>query len=319
MTITENIKIENLIQSRMKTLTMRRINFGGFRVYAQENPFRVYSGLTGALSAATFKGNVESKRLSKWRDSMVDKLGFEGQVAYLNSLADFGTLLHACLVTIWDNKKLDWTAQQDEAYKYFEQSDKDNGITPNDGVIKKRVFEYCKAAASLLQFVHEEVEEILSVEAMAKCDNLQIATPIDFVCILKKDKSICSVNIKTSGQFTDSHRTQVLVEQHLWNTTYPDFKATKTALLRGKDWSLKKMKPTFEFEIVEGDVQRTLRRLEMCRDESESSYLSYPKELPFFSGETLIGEAPVINNKSLEEMFFESNEIIKEEEIAITN
>ncbi len=311
MKITEQEEIKNLIKKGITTVILSRINWGGWRLYAMRDPFKVYSGLTGALAASTFKGNVESKRLGKWRDSMISKLGGkETQESYLNSLADFGSLTHECIVRIWDNKKLDWGYEQDYAYKYFENSDKSNGIPVNDSVIRKRVFEYCKAAASIMQFIFDEVEEIFAVEGMAFCDKLQIATPIDLCVRLKrKGNPIVTLNLKTSEQFTDSHRTQVAVEKYLWNETYPEYQATATGLLRAKAWSLKKGIPTYELEIVEDkpSLEKVLPRLLLCKEDVDSTYLNFPKDTILFTGETKLGEAPKMISKSLEELMSETS------------
>lgn len=310
MKITEQELIKNLIKG-MPTILMNRINFGGWRLYTQREPFQVYSGLTGALAASTFKGDIESKRLGKWRDAMIDQLGGQKtQEAYLESMADFGTLCHEAIVRIWDKKKLDWEYEQDYAYKFFENSDKVNGIIPSDGVIRKRVFEYCKTAASLMQFIFDEVEEIYAVEGMAKCDALQIATPIDVTCRLKrKGNPIVTLNIKTSEQFTDSHRTQVAVEKYLWNETYTDCQATGTGLLRAKAWSLKKGVPTYEFELVDDKVllENALNRLNLCKSDPAATYLSFPKDTIVFTGETKLGEQPKMITKTLEQLMEETS------------
>ena len=309
MKITEQELIKNLIKG-MPTILMNRISFGGWRLYTQRDPFQVYAGLTGSLSASTFKGDEEEKRLGKWRDGMVELLGGQKvQKAYLESMADFGTLCHEAIVRIWDNKKLDWDYEQEYAYKYFENSDKNNGIPSNDSVIRKRVFEYCKTAASLMQFIFDEVEEIYAVEGMAKCDTLQIATPVDVTCRLKrKGNPIVTLNLKTSEQFTDSHRKQVLIEQYLWNQTYPECQASGTGLLRAKAWNIKKS-PTYELEIVDNKrmFEKVYSRLLLCKDDEDSTYLKFPKDTLIFNGETKLGEQPKMITKTLEELMSETS------------
>ena len=302
----EKEEIKNLlVTSKMPTITMFRLNVFGKRVYCSTNPFKVYSGLTGALSAVTFKGNQEAKRLSKWRDKMIDHLGGEGQQAYLNTMADFGTLTHACIVRAWDNGKLNWEQEQYAATEFFHQSAIENKIEPNPIIIKQQVFEYCKAAASLLAFLHAEVSELYAVEAMAKSDTLEIATPIDIFCKLKDGRN-ATLNIKTSSQFTDSHREQVAVERFLWNTTYNN--ADVTGLIRPKDWNMKKGVPTYELEILDAQVQKKLldsaiARLLLAKDDESCTYLNYPKESKVFTGETKLGENPTFETKTLEQLF----------------
>lgn len=314
--IIDNIeKIENLVKG-YPTITMYRATFGYKRSYVLQEPFRIYSGLTGALSAATFKGNIESKRLDKWRDKMINHLGGqEAQESYLNTMADFGTLCHMTIVKIKENGKLVWGEEQDEAAKFFVESAKQNGINPNGEVIKAQVAEYCKTAASILQFVHDNVVEIHSVEGMCKNDILEIATPIDFVCTVKDKKGDMriSVNLKTSGQFSNHHREQVAMERSLWNTTYPDFQVQKTALLRAKDWSMKKGIPTYEFEILDSEQERMLldnavKRLMLTKENESTTYINFPKTVSMFTGETKLGEVPKLAFKTIEEMWIEAQQ-----------
>lgn len=301
----EKEKIENLIKSQMPTITMFRLNVFGKRVYCTSNPFKVYSGLTGALSTVTFKGNQEAKRLSKWRDKMIDHLGGEGQQAYLNSMADFGTLTHSCIVRAWTSGKLNWDEEQEQAAAFFQQSAIENKIEPNPIVIREQVFEYCKAAASLMAFLHAEVKELYAVEAMAKSETLEIATPVDLVCKLKSGK-VATLNIKTSSQFTNSHREQVAVEKFLWNETYGN--AEVTGMIRPKDWSMKKGAPTYELEILDAITESKLlnsayQRLMIAKDDENSTYLNYPKESRIFTGETKLGDNPQFETKTLEQLF----------------
>ncbi len=314
--ITEKESIYNLIQcDKFTSITMERMRYIEKRLYVTPEPFKVYSGLTGALDAATFKGNRGAKRLGKWRDKMRAELGAEGQEAYLNSMADFGTLCHEALVRIKQYGFLDWSFEQEYAAQFFEASAKKHDIYPNRNVISSQVFEYCKAAASLLQFVHDNVIEIYAIETMALSDELQIATPIDLVCRVKEKKGerTVALNIKTSEQFGAHHYDQVAVEMHLWNNTYPDFKVDATGLLRPKDWSQKKGVPTYEYELMDADDQKNTfekirSRLLLCMSDPECTYLNYPTELPVFDGITKAGEAPKIVVKTLEQLYKEYQE-----------
>lgn len=311
--IKEKEEIRNLIVTeKFQDIIMERMRFIEKRLYCEKEPFKVYSGLTGALEAATFKGNRGAKRLGKWRDKMRAELGVEGQEAYLNSMADFGSALHQALVRIKREGMLDWSDEQDYAYQFFEASAKANGINPNFNVIRSQVFDFCKAAAALLQFVYDNVIEIYAIETMCKCDELQIATPLDLVCLVKEKKgeSRVSINIKTSEQFGLHHFEQVAVEMYLWNKTYPDFQVDKTGLWRSKDWLIKKGIPTYEFELMEGQDQidtceAARKRLLMCLSDPETTFMNFPTEVPSFSGVTKAGEAPKIITKSLEEIFNE--------------
>ncbi len=317
--ITEIEPINNLIKG-FTTIQMFRAKFGFKRGYILPEPFTVYSGLTGALSAATFKGDIGSKKLDKWRDKMISHLGGqETQESYLNSLADFGTLCHQTIVTIKETGKLVWSEQQDEAAAFFVRSAQQNSIQVNGEVVKSQVAEFCKVAASILQFVHENVVEIHSVEGMCKSDELMIATPVDFVITIKTKKGdirVC-INLKTSEQFGSHHWEQVALERYMWNLTYPDFKVEKTGLLRGKDWRMKKGIPTYEFELLEEEqetsiLKNSIQRLMLCKSHEDSTYLNYQSGLNMFTGETKLGETPKLAFRTIEELWIES--IKKEDE-----
>ncbi len=308
--IKEIEQIDNLLTTGIKTIAMHRLNVGNKRVYVTTEPFKVYSGLTGALTASTFQGNIEAKRLNKWRDKMVDSLGREGQESYLNSMADFGTLTHEAILSIWKNKNLDWKYEQEYAHKFFTESAKQNGLIPNEGIIRSQIFEYCKAAASLLQFIFDNVVDIYAIEGMAKHDILEIATPIDLCCKLK-DGRVVTLNIKTSAQIGDHQREQCAIEKLLWNTTYPDCQAISTGILRPKDWSQKKGIPTYEFELLDEKTEIEMRedavkRLMLTKSNEKSTYLNYPKSIAVFSGITKLGESPKIESRTLEQLFTEN-------------
>jgi hypothetical protein len=317
--ITEKLKIENLLKSGISTLTMYRINHLGKRLYCTATPFKVYSGLTGALSSATFKGNIDAKRISKWRDKMIEHLGGQDtQEAYLDTMADFGTILHECLVKIKEKGKLNWKEEQDYAYAYFDASARAKGINPNEGVTRAQVFEYCKSAAALLQFFHDNVVEVYSIEGMAKSDKLQIATPIDITCLIKDKKKdfIATLNLKTSSQIGDHQREQCAVEKYLWNETYPDCQAVKTGILRPKDWNLKKGIPTYELEFINEEkeaemLKDAISRLLLIKDNPSSTYLNYSSESLIFEGETLLGGKPSLTAKTIEQLFNETHETVE--------
>jgi hypothetical protein len=303
-------KIENLITSDIPTVVMHRIKLFGKRGYVRIEPFALYSGLTGALSAATFKNNQDEKRLEGWRRSMVKQLGSdEAQESYLNSMADYGTISHEVLVRIKKNGSLDWNFEKEHAYKYFNQSAINNGIIPNQDIIEKQVFEFCKSAASLMQFIYENVSEIKAVESMCFCDDLQIATPIDLVCVIKNQ--LVTINLKTSEQFSDHQREQVTLEKYMWNKTYPEFKAAQTGLFRAKKWLIKKGIPSYDFELLKPEIEEpllkdALQRLMLCKSNPNSTYFSYPKDVISFDGKTKAGEIPKIISKSIEQVITEA-------------
>jgi hypothetical protein len=90
------------------------------------------------------------------------------------------------------------------------------------------------------------------------------------------------------------------MEMLMWNETYPKYPVTKTALLRPKDWSLKKGIPTYEFELVEDTFTvNTLKRLRLAKE----LYHNFPESVSFFSGYSKLGEIPKIETKTLQELF----------------
>lgn len=298
-------KIDNLLK-KFNTIPMYRVEWGTWRIYAVTDPVKLYSGLTGALENVTFKGNLDNRQLDGWRKTMIDNFGRQQQEGYVQATADFGTLCHEVLVRIHNEGKLNWAFEYEYAEKYFEQSAISNGMIPNKNIIDKQVFEFCKTAAALMVFVHENVEEIYAIEGMCKSDEYEIATPIDMVCKLK-DGQIVTINLKTSSQLNDKHREQCVMEKYMWNLTYPDLQADRTALLRSKDWNLKKV-PTYEFELIdEGKMlENVLSRLKIAKSSPKDTYLKFPREQVMFVGETSFGEVPKMETKKIEEILFKT-------------
>jgi hypothetical protein len=303
--------IQNLLKdSSFKGITMHRVNYNGKRAYIRPEPFKVYSGLTGAIESATFRGDMDSRRITKWREAQIEQFGsVEKHSQHMDAMADFGTYLHMALVEIWNKKE--YTFDQDAAREWFMQSDKENGIEHNELSMNMRVFEHHKAVCSLMQFVHDEVSEIIAIETMACSDQYSIATPCD---IIYKDKKgiVCNVNMKTSNQIGEHHKNQVSIEKFLWNTTYPELQVQKTGVWRGKDWMLAKGVPTYELVFVPDDAERTnmiLRKFDCVLSDPSASYDNFKRETRVFTGTIALGEKPNIAVKTIEQAFMESQEI----------
>lgn len=305
-------EILNLHTQGIKTIPMRRVTFGHKRFYALSEPFRSYSGLTGAVAHVTYKGNEDNKRVARWRDSMIAHLGsIDKQEALLNSMADFGTIVHEVIVRAWKDGDVDWEDEKKYAKEYFIKSSKKNGIEINISVIQQQIFEYCKAASSLMQFLFDNVAEIYSIEGMCKSDELSIATPVDIVCKLKDGRTAC-LNIKTSGQIYDHHREQVAMEKWMWNQTYPNCQADVTGVIRPKDWNQKKGVPTYELEFLKPEVEAeiledVLHRLRHAL--KHCTYLTMPTHFSVFKGKTKLGESPEIAQITIEEYLNERDEL----------
>lgn len=294
-------KIANLIKG-YNTIVMYRADIGYQRVYYTKEPFVMYSGLTGAQEAVTFKGNAENRRLNGWRDEFIDTHGRKAMEDYVDATADFGTLVHQSLVSIHQNQFIDWEQEQQLARAYFVHNCLKMNIIANSSVIDKQVFEYCKAVAAIFQFICDNVVEWYAVEGMCYTDEYKVATPIDLVCKLK-DGLVYTINLKTSGQLTNKHREQVLMEQWMWNETYKDLQADRTALLRPKAWNEKKGIPTYEFEVVTNDIEDEdscgmlddfKARLKIALKRSENTYIRWPKTQMVFDGFTRVGEKPTM-------------------------
>ena len=309
-------RIENLLKIG-NYLKMYRTNFNGFRLYIQENPFVYYSGLTGALSASTFKGDQDSKRLDKWRNSMIDSFGQKNTENFVDMTADFGTLLHMSLVTIKEKGKIVWEEEKDKAYNYFIDSYKKKGIDPSSKMLKEITYEYQKHVASLLQFIYERVHEIYAIETPAKCEALKIATPLDVICLCRQTEkgafAKTTINLKTSSQINQHQLEQVSCELRMWNETYPEDKAEFTAIMRTKDWTESKA-PTFEYKYLDVEGASKLSnvafaRMALCLN-TPASYFPSPVNKSF-KGETKIGEQPIIISKTLDQEWIEVIEEFK--------
>jgi hypothetical protein len=307
--ITDIEKIENLLKIG-EYGKMFRVNYNGFRLYIQDEPFAYYSGLTGALSASTFKGDADSKRLDKWRNSMIDSFGQKNTENFVDMTADFGSLLHMSLVTIKEKGLIKWDEEKDRAYEYFVDAYIKKRLDPDYKTIKKIVYEYQKHVASLLQFIYERVQEIYAIETPAKNEALKIATPIDLFCLCKQtdtgEFNKTTINLKTSSQISQHQYEQVACELAMWNETYGD--AEFTAIMRTKDWTESKT-PTYEYKYLNKDESEILykqafERMKLCLN-SQASYFPSPVT-KMFKGETKAGQQPVIISKTLEQEWIET-------------
>ena len=316
-------KIENLLKLG-KFEVMYRVEFNGLRMYIKKEPFKYYSGLTGALNAATFSGDPEKRRLKKWREGFIDSLGQKAANDYLDMTADFGTLLHTALVTIKTDGCINWAYEKDHAMEYFIGCYKKKLLEPDYRVIKSQVYEYQKHVASLLQFVYEMVQEIYAIETPARWEHLQIATPIDLFCKCKQTPKgkfkNTTINLKTSSGISKGHLEQVACEMIMWNETYSKgdpngkLRAEYTAILRTKDWTEGKT-PSYEYKYLTTDAAieltyETMGRLQICLN-SDASYLHEPTS-KVFEGVTKIGECPQITIKTLEQVWMEAQEQLNE-------
>jgi len=309
--ITNIEKVENLLKIGT-FLKMFRVNFNGLRIYIQEQPFQYYSGLTGALSAATFKGDPDAKRLTGWRNSMIDSFGEKNTKDFVDMTADFGSLLHMSLVTIKEKGCIDWGEEKDRSYEYFINAYKAKNIEPDMKTIKNMSYDYCKHVASLLQFIHERVHEIYAIETPCIWETMKIATPIDLVCSCRPTEKGAfvntTINIKTSSQISGHQLEQIACENFMWNATY-DFQADNTAIVRTKDWNESKS-PTFEFKYLNKEdsdkiALEAAKRLGICLN-SSASYFPSPISKSF-QGTTKAGEKPEIISKTLEEEWTETS------------
>jgi len=312
--ITNIEKIENLLKIGT-FMKMFRVNFNGMRLYIQEEPFQYYSGLTGALSACTFRGDQDAKRLDGWRTSMIDSFGHKNTEDYVSMTADFGTLLHMSLVTIKEKGCIVWSEEQDKAQEYFVNAYRAKSIEPDMRTIKKMRFDYCKHVSSLLQFVYDRVQEIYAIEAPCLWETMRICTPIDMVCSCrpteKGDFKTTTINIKTSSQISAHQLEQIACENYMWNNTY-DLQADISAIIRTKDWK-DSGTPTYEWKYITKDecikaAEEAAKRLWLCLN-SNSSYFPNPMSKTFV-GETKAGEKPEISIKTLEQEWLSTMEEI---------
>lgn len=304
--ITNIEEVKNLVNSN-KYLKLFRVNHNGLRLYINPQPFTYYSGLTGALERCTFAGNDEKRRLEGWRASMIDSFGKKQTDDYVQMTADFGTLLHMALVIIKEKGAIKWNEIKEAAEAYFIGAFKEKEILLNQITLRKMVYEYQKHVASLMQFIYERVSEIYAIEAPAIHEGLRIATPLDIVCECRQtDKGEffdTTINVKTSSQISKHQLQQIAMENLMWNSTYEQ-KCDFTAIIRTKDWNESKI-PTYEYKYLKPEeitqiLNSVLKRLEFCLNDEDSTY--YPSVISkSFSGETKLGEKPIVIEQSLQE------------------
>lgn len=302
--------IQNLLSNpKFRGNLMYRANFNSRRCYIQPEPFEVFSGLTSAISASTFKGEMGEKRLDSWRQKQVEIFGsVEKADANLDSLADFGTKLHSAIVEIWENQSYDFSA--DKAREMFMESDKALGIPHHEGVISQKVLEFHKGVASMMQFFYDEVSDVLAVETMATYPSLRLATPIDLICTLKNGKRV-ALNIKTSSAINEHHLNQAAMEYVMWNHSYgEDYPVEASGIIRPKSWKIDKT-PTYDLKLMKPDecMERATKvkaKMMACMMDEDSTYANFNKQTRIFTGKIKLGEAPKIVTKTIEEAFIES-------------
>jgi hypothetical protein len=270
----------------------------------------VFSGVTGALEASTFKGDIAARRLTSWREMQVQTFGtVEKADAALDAMADFGTYMHEALVEIWQTQMYDFNSEKTR--EWFMESDKKLGIPHNEAVVTQKVFEAHKAIAALMQFCYDEVADITAIETMCYSEHYKIATPVDLVGVLKDGKKV-SLNMKTSKQISDHQLDQASMEAMMWNSTYPDHQVDYTGIWRPKDWNISK-KPTYEFKLLGSKeigerLAMILPRLTACMANPDSTYANFDREVRIFTGKIKLGEAPQIVTKTIKQAFIESQE-----------
>lgn len=291
--------VENLIKSDFKGHRVWRYDFYGRRIYFNPETGREYSGLTGAMSACTMKGDQEEKQLSKWRDKFIDTHGQQGYKDFLDATADFGSLIHYGLIRIKEDGFIDWKEWNDFAQTYFEGFYKSKGLELDQGVIQSQVFESCKHMASLLQWVYERVDEIKAVEVACMWEDYSICTPVDIVALCratpKAKPEWTTVNIKTSSQISQKQLDQSSIENYMWNQTY-DLHCPATGILRTKDW---RTTPSYEYKSADyiGErVDEWSRKFAIGQ-----KYFNRPAVVQKFTGITKLGESPIIESLNLKQ------------------
>jgi hypothetical protein len=309
---------------------MHRINYNGSRLYLESDPiFNYYSGLTGAIEASTPKGNRDAKRLTTWKEDMIDSFGKKNAEIYVDLTAEFGTITHESLLIIKEKGEIDWNKEFDRAVIYFKNFFLQKGIAIDDkinSIIQKTGYSYQKHIASIMQFIHENVKEIYAIETPAKIDYLKICTPLDIVCLCKLTPKgeyfKTTINLKTSDKIGKHHLKQAACELLIWNETYPEDKATHTAILKSKDWNESKY-PTYEFKYMTLKEAEELaipifKRMELCLGDPDSTYFPNPVS-KYFTGICKIGEVPVIIEKTLETEWKEKLEELNKPPIDLIN
>lgn len=313
--ITQKELIENLAKSG-QYIVMNRINYNGYRLYVQEDPFCYYSGISKALKNSTFSGNRSKERLDNWRSGFIDSLGEKAVNDYVGMTADFGTLVHSALVTIKENGCLNNSEEYEKAENYFIESYKSKGLEPDKHIIPKMAYQYQKQALSMMQFIYDRVESIYAIETMCKSESLKIATPIDLVCSCRQTEKgsfeKTTINVKTSDNFNEEQVQQVSFERAMWNETYNE-EVQFTALWKANNWKEKNGVPTYSYKSIKPEesdeiYNKSYNRVLMCLNDPDSSY--YPNPVSYkFSGTCKLGEKPELIMSTLEQEWVESKEL----------
>lgn len=285
-----------------------RINWRGMRLYVFTEPFRYYSGLTGALHAIQFRGEYNHVD-DEWKPKMIDEIGRRGVKEFVQFTADSGTLLHEALLTIKETGGIDWGLERDKVEDSFKQQFIDKQMEPNWSIIDLMIKRHCNKVSSVLQFIYDRVEDIYGIETICRSDELKIATPIDLICKAKPIKSKtfhnCTLNLKSSDHVYTDHIQQVATELIMWNGTYQDYHCEYTGILRPKEG----MGNTYElktFDVGEALAfhEDRLEDFKLCLKRAKSTYYPQPT-FKAYDGFTKAGEQPKIITRTLEEQWGE--------------
>lgn len=308
-----NVELVKDLTGKGEFKQLYRINFNKLRLYIQNKPFNYYSGLTGALSSATFRGSQAEKRIQKWREGFIDNSSKADLDNFMDLTATFGTHLHEALVTIKEKGAIDWAEERDKAEAVFIHQHGVLGIAPDPVTINRMVYEYQKQVSSMMKFIYERVQEIYAIETPAIWSKTKIATPIDFVCLCKNTPKApfkkTTINIKTSKYITDHHLKQGACELVMWNETYSkNYLCEHTGILRTVDYR-EKTGPSFDYKHL--DLGKAIevssqiqKQMLLCLEDRDATYYPEPN-YKRFEGVTKVGEDPIIKHMSLEETWIE--------------
>lgn len=240
---------------RLPNYKVGRVNYGAGRAYVKileggeiEQPFRLYTSLTTAISQAT----PMAKPLLEW----YCKNGYEESKRLSRIAANYGTLMHLAIGEYLSTKTWDF----DRTVDYVRDYCRANKYTYPETI--EWQWKLRDDMAAYIQFHHDYKVKPISVEHVMVSDKWGYGTLIDLVCKMtieekgffgevyksgdkkgepkesKQSREIMAVVNFKSGRngFHETNGLQILAEKRLFEENFPDIKIEGAFNWSPKEW-----------------------------------------------------------------------------------
>ena len=287
-----------------------RTNISGRRYYrVSDGKIRV--SLTTFIDYAQQYGDV--RFLNSWRDSMIEQLQNKALLdAYVQSTADYGTLLHIAVSELCKRGELDVWGKDGLFYMFQAEATR---LGWGYEVAQSAFNKFLKDFACVSKFFHDYEVRIIAVE-LPVFDDL-LATCIDLVVEMnaknykktkpeKRERINALINLKSGKHTGDTHALQCAGEKRLFNFLYgelfPGFE--RTFILKPKDFE---KEPGYDLiETTSEQFQAEFDALVALTKTKAKGVLTLPRSLFFeITGKFVYGEDPshLVKQKNFETHF----------------